>query len=375
MEKINVRSPHFIRSLAIGKDYVKCELHIYAGQSVINRGVVDYTLINRTPADGYSVFEISELIRDFINLEFDGSYDSEMIWVDYRFIQGTDLGGDATPTSYVEGQAFEGYGYFEEGAATTLTPINEQKLLQSNTVIIKPQNTSVRIPIIQDSTYSVLFSYKGNLVEEYNITNNINALDRIAYLNDYIGVDTDTYKERVLQATGIYEGSNCLDNLLGMFDFTPIDRIIVDGDTVIDIQTVKECRFEPIKATFVNKFGAYQDLWFFKRNSKAIRTQSTEYLSNIVTTGTWSAANHQKAMMGNNGQEDITLNSGYYPESYNEIFKQLLLSERVWLELDGITRPVNVSSKGMDFKTQLTEKLIEYTMKFDFSNDIINNIR
>ena len=92
MEKINVRSPHFIRSLAIDKDYVKCELHIYAGQSVVNRGLVDYTLINRTPVSGYTVFEISELIRDFINLEFDGSYDSEMIWVDYRFIQGTDAG-------------------------------------------------------------------------------------------------------------------------------------------------------------------------------------------------------------------------------------------------------------------------------------------
>ena len=138
---------------------------------------------------------------------------------------------------------------------------------------------------------------------------------------------------------------------------------------------IEECKYEPIRVTFVNKFGALQDIWFFKRNLRAFKASSSDYSSNIVTSGTWDPKRHQKAVYGLNGQESITLNSGFYPEEYNEVFKQLILSEKIWLELDGITRPVNIATKNMSFKTQLTEKLIEYALELEFSNDIINNIR
>ena len=375
MEIINTRSPHFIRSLAITKDYVKCELFIYQGESVIDRSTVTYTLSQRTPTDGYYVFEVSELIRDYLDVQFNGNYNSNMIWVDYRFTTGTDSGGDDTPSSYTVTEAYEGYGYFKEGAQTTLLQINEGKLLQSNTLIIKPQNRSIRIPIRQDSTYDVDLSYKSELISTYGAVNEIDDGDRIAYLHDYIGFQDDTYKERVINSFGTFEGSNCLDNLLGLYDFTPIDRVLIDNDVEVTVQSVKECKYDPIKATFVNKFGVLQDIWFFGRASRDIQTKSTDYLSNIITTGAWDASTHQKKTTENNGQESIALNSGYYPEEYNEVFKQLFLSEKVWLEIDGMTRPVNLSSKSMAFKTQLSDKLIEYAVKFTFSNDIINNIR
>lgn len=375
MEIINTRSPHFIRSLAITKDYVKCEIFIYQGESVIDRNTVTYTLSQRTPTDGYYVFEVSELIRDYLDVQFNGNYNSNMIWVDYRFTTGTDSGGDDTPSSYTVTEAYEGYGYFKEGAQTTLLQINEGKLLQSNTLIIKPQNRSIRIPIRQDSTYDVDLSYKSELISTYGAVNEIDDGDRIAYLHDYIGFQDDTYKERVINSFGTFEGSNCLDNLLGLYDFTPIDRVLIDNDVEVTVQSVKECKHEPIKTTFVNKFGALQDIWFFGRTSRDIQTKSTDYLSNIITTGAWDASTHQKKTTENNGQESIALNSGFYPEEYNEVFKQLFLSEKVWLEIDGMTRPVNLSSKSMAFKTQLSDKLIEYAVKFTFSNDIINNIR
>jgi hypothetical protein len=375
MEIINTRSPHFIRSLAITKDYVKCEIFIYQGESVIDRNTVTYTLSQRTPTDGYYVFEVSELIRDYLDVQFNGNYNSNMIWVDYRFTTGTDSGGDDTPSSYTVTEAYEGYGYFKEGAQSTLLQINEGKLLQSNTLIIKPQNRSIRIPIRQDSTYDVDLSYKSELISTYGAVNEIDDGDRIAYLHDYIGFQDDTYKERVINSFGTFEGSNCLDNLLGLYDFTPIDRVLIDNDVEVTVQSVKECKYNPIKATFVNKFGVLQDIWFFGRASRDIQTKSTDYLSNIITTGAWDASTHQKKTTENNGQESIALNSGYYPEEYNEVFKQLFLSEKVWLEIDGMTRPVNLSSKSMAFKTQLSDKLIEYAVKFTFSNDIINNIR
>ena len=375
MEIINARSPYFVEEIAVSKDYIKCEIFIYQGESIIDRPTATYTLTQRTPTNSYYAFEISELIRDYLDVQFNGQYISNMVWVDYRFTTGTDVGGDDTPTTYMICEAYDGYGYFQEGAQREYGQINEGKLLQSNTLIIKPQNRSIRIPIRQDSTYSVDLSYKSDLITTYSIVNEIDDGDRIAYLHDHIGYEYDTYKERVVNSSGTYEGSNCLDSLLGLFDFTPIDRVLIDDDVEINIQSIKECKHEPIKATFVNKFGALQDIWFFKRNLVAFNTSSSDFSSNIVNTGAWDATRHRNVVYGLNGRESIVLNSGYYPEEYNEVFKQLLLSEKVWLELDGMTRPVNISTKTMNFKTQLTEKLIEYAIKFDFSNDIINNIR
>ena len=189
----------------------------------------------------------------------------------------------------------------------------------------------------------------------------------------------DSYKERVQSSSGTYESSSCLDDFLGMFDLTPIDRVVLANasgvETVIDVKSIGECRYTPIKATFVNKFGVLQDLWFFKNYSTSISTKGTEYKANLVNTGSYTPTKHQEASLGINGSEKITLNSGYYPEEYNEIFKQLFLSEKIWLEIDGITFPALISGKNVKFKTQLTDKLIEYAVNFEFSNEIINNIR
>ena len=45
-----------------------------------------------------------------------------------------------------------------------------------------------------------------------------------------------------------------------------------------------------------------------------------------------------------NGKSKFTVNSGFVEESNNEAFKQLILSERVWI-YDGNFMPLNVSKK------------------------------
>ena len=75
-----------------------------------------------------------------------------------------------------------------------------------------------------------------------------------------------------------------------------------------------------------------------------------------------------------NGKESITVNSGFYSEEYNEIVKQMLLAEQVWID-DGInTLPINLKSKSLRFKKSVNDKLISYTLSFDYAFDKINNI-
>ena len=73
--------------------------------------------------------------------------------------------------------------------------------------------------------------------------------------------------------------------------------------------------------------------------------------------------------------KDLLLNSGYYPESNNEIFRQLFLSDKVWIEYKEKTLAVNIENNNIDYKTSLTDSLINYTIDVSFAFDTINNIR
>ena len=76
------------------------------------------------------------------------------------------------------------------------------------------------------------------------------------------------------------------------------------------------------------------------------------------------------------GRTDLTLNSGFVDEEMNEIFTQLLLSERIWERVSSFSRfiPLNIKSKQISYKTQLNERLINYEIKFEYSYNQINNI-
>lgn len=83
---------------------------------------------------------------------------------------------------------------------------------------------------------------------------------------------------------------------------------------------------------------------------------------------------HQYDDYNVNGRENITLNTGFLDESFKENVTQLLLSERVWIEENGIKRPANVVTSELELKSHVNDKLINYTIEFSFSNDIINNV-
>ena len=137
------------------------------------------------------------------------------------------------------------------------------------------------------------------------------------------------------------------------------------------------------KITFVNKYGALQDLWFFLKSVNTT-TKKQEKFQRVVTNtaGVYSPYVHTKQDYNTVANTSITLSSGYYPEWANQWFEQLLLSEQVWLTRLDPTNPnstqyvpVNVKKNSMVQKTSLNDKLIDYTFDFDMSFDYINNIR
>jgi len=181
-----------------------------------------------------------------------------------------------------------------------------------------------------------------------------------------------------LEDGGIFEDSFCLESFLGEFGIYGVDEVFVsatEGVTKLRVTNIEECKYEPYKLVFVNKYGALQDLWMFKRSNLSINTTEETYKSNIVVDGIYNTYSHQKKILSKNATQKLVLNSGHYPEGNNLIFKELMLSEMVWIDYEGNNLPVHITSSNLGYKTNVNDKLIDYTIEVEFAFQTVNNIR
>ena len=349
MGKINVRSPYFIKLATANLTTAKLEIKIYTGvENTTWTGSIQYTL-NSTAVSAKVNFEISELVKDYIQTEFDGSFPSTpvaiteatTINVDYRTTETLSSGSPVVTTVFGE-RAFYGYGYFEEGD----NPQLDNYVLQSNTRILKNTNETVSIAVDNTIATNLVWKYQGSTVLSVAITAESKIENQISYI-------TNTGNFNVDQA-----------------------EISTGAKTqTININSYEKCKYTPLKLTFINKFGAYQEIWMFANSILKMSTSEERYKSNILTNGTYNTYDPQIKLLTKNANQALTLNSDFYPESYNEIFRQLFLSEKVWIEYKGQTLGINIENKQVTYKTSLTDSLINYTIDVSFAFDTINNIR
>ena len=68
-------------------------------------------------------------------------------------------------------------------------------------------------------------------------------------------------------------------------------------------------------------------------------------------------------------------NHSFAIKDFNSALEELFLSESAWIRWEGKTLPVIISSKDMTLKNVLNDKLIDYTVGFEFAFNKINNVR
>jgi len=383
MAKINVRSPYFAQVGVVGLTSATLEMKIYTGLANTTwQGNPQYTLSSTAISTKLS-FEISELIRDYIPAAFDGIYpslngsgtDNTTVYVDYKITPFTGTTAGTIVESFGN-RAFYGYGYFEDGS----NPQFLQGYLQSNTTILKPDDNPLRIPIDNENTTSVAFFNKGEQIYVWTPTANLKIQDQIQYVST-ASADIDSYRGRVEDSGGTFEDNACIQRFLRNETIYPVDEVIVnavEGLSVLKIQNIEECKYTPHKVTFINKYGVYQDLWFFKRNNLSMTKKDEMFKSNLIgTNGSsgYATNRHQYSTFHVNAKEKLSLNTGFYPESYNEVFRQMSLSDKIWIKYNEKTLPVRLTSSSLAFKTKLDDKLINYTIELEFAFDKINNVR
>jgi len=145
----------------------------------------------------------------------------------------------------------------------------------------------------------------------------------------------------------------------------------VDGNYyTIFTEKLEECKYTPVNVSFVNKLGGWQQLTFFKAQTNTINIKGSEY-SLLQENVSYNPLIGQKKSFNINGTQTIKLNTGWVYENYNDIIKELLMSETILLNN---TFPVNLKTQSLTYKTNILDKNINFEIEFEFANSLLNNL-
>ena len=373
MKVVKVRSPFIITVAETGQIGSKIELSIWNGSSYPTSGIGFYSLSKAIPSATQisTYYNVSNYVKEFIN-NIKATYvwtytdpEQNNEWTRFQVKRYKLVGSTYTlldTTEYVGVNGFSNYsnGYQNPTDTKILilsnTNINNYYYKQDtypniytqyfNLLIDKPTATTTIITVKYERIDGIIFSYTNSisvgLTGLFNIANPITLVKQL--LSEFING---------CKITITYTPASGSPTILPSFYTYPIE----------------ECKYTPVLCDFVNRYGGWQTITFFKAQTNNISAKGTDYKLTQSSIN-YNTAIGQFKTFNINGKQTVKLNTGFVDENYSELITDLLLSETVLL--DG--KPVTVKTQGSDLKTSLKDKLINYEMEFEYAYNLINDV-
>lgn len=248
---------------------------------------------------------------------------------------------------------------------------------------------------LQITSYTgIKLLFNPDIKNNYEIQSSY-PVNTIQYLNVLIEFDSvnDLFTVEYENLTGTYsaiiniDGSNVGINLFRVpISLAKIDNNLIDGckikityyndessTTVVfdNIFTYPICepKYTPVLCDFINRHGGWQTITFYKAQTNSVTAKSDEYklMPNEVN---YNPLRGQSKSFNIKGTQNVTLNTGWVDENYSELITDLLLSETILLD----QKPVNLKTQSSELKTKLKNRMINYTMEFEYNFNLINDV-
>ena len=163
--------------------------------------------------------------------------------------------------------------------------------------------------------------------------------------------------------------------LSGSFDFYTIQAYSNTTPLGTPIRYNITCnqKYPNIRVKWKNRFGQFDSFNFNMINTKNFSVNRSLYSPQI---GSWEGSSLGYANYDSNNlnymvdtKESIQVNTDWVSEDYNEIFKQLLVSDEIYWIYDEVNyeiKPITIKTSNLTFKTGVVDKLIQYAFEFDY---------
>lgn len=353
------------------------DLYIWRGSKASVPAERSHRLIKPPSPYDTAVFDIKDFLSaqqepltDFISNDdiFEGGNQAvnyQYEWGYYNDASGVVLAGTSDVLV-----STHGYTLYNEGINADKTQGNGQYILTDveDYVYLYDDHLSM-IPVFWEAS--------GNIIDTVQFT------DLVTFDNGTDDIElAATTNSNSIGYFPLYK--SYIDDLMGSEIEGDVLVELIDGsETVFKSFTLKfvcEPKYQVYTIYFTNRYGVLDFLHFFKKSTDEFTREGEDYEHNTTEINEFYKLqyNDQLPMIQDylvDGQDSITLNTGFQDESIKHKVKQLMLSEYVLLYDGSASYPVRVDTSSTELKKGINDRMINYTMRFKYANSVINNVR
>jgi hypothetical protein len=372
----------------------KLEVYIWEGDNPGDKpGTATFTLTKLPDSNNVGIFDISQLIRSQLGFEEPDALlnanssqvnnnTTGAVWVQVTATYTSD-DSTATPVNSGTRLAVRGFSKYSQGVNST----HSSRATMSNFI------DGLVIPNSLQFTTSFLTATIDNLVIEgehgidYAIdmtgkdtTETTESLVHVLLGSDIYGQTLEKRRQDIIADSGTVESFSCVYSYATQYNDT-YTIVAKDGATEqrrMSVEVACADRYTQFFIGFLNRYGAYDYIPALKAREDSATFERREFNNSYLTTAalavSYTKTEGTERIFEANGQESITINTGYQPEGIWEMITDMMQSEKVFL-VDGTNiTPLIPSSGDVAKQKHINNKLVNYTLAFRVANDLKNMV-
>jgi len=360
-----------------GFQYVM-DLYYWTGDVGNAPAVPQYTLAKYPNISLYGIFDISRIINSTLQ-DLAQANTSNVVWFTIDVYSQWITGSTNTYVTSAHGgpfttfRALDGYSIFQE-------PISQSINLKSP-----------HWPIMTDgpATQSAFTTNKGTMgVFAASIGTNpalsttpLPVMDNVVYTSDIQTAVFNLSGNRLSSSGQIDQipigPAESGFPLSGSFSTYTIQARSgsVNYGTPLKFNITCEQKYPNVRIKWKNRYGQFDWFNFNMVNRQSFNTERRTYQPQL---GSWQDPtltynNYDSSVLNYiaDSKQAISVNTDWVDEAYNEIFKQLLVSDEIyWIYDEGTNpvqlRPITIRTDSITFKTGVVDKVIQYSFDFNW---------
>jgi hypothetical protein len=339
------------------------ELYYWTGSNTNSASVADYVVAKFPNVSLTGIFDFSRILNSTLqDLAQANTSNVKYFSVDFytQYLSGSTYitGSHVKSDSY---KILDGYGIFQE-------PIGQQVY-----------NKTTFWPLMTDgpATQSAFTTNEG-VTGVYVGTTGTSVPTRLKYTSEsqtaYITLSGSVTSSQQIQTYPIGAAESGFP-LSGSFSTYKIQAQSgsVDIGSPITFNIVCEQKYPNVRVKFKNRFGQFDWFNFNMVSRQSFNTERRVYQPQL---GSWqgtslSYQNYDSSVLNyiSDSKQAISVQTDWVSEDYNDIFKELLVSDEIyWVydEADGDLRPITINTQTITFKTGVVDKVIQYAFDFNY---------
>tara|TARA_B110000285_G_scaffold143702_1_gene160544 strand:+ start:177 stop:1304 length:1128 start_codon:yes stop_codon:yes gene_type:complete len=371
--QINVRSPFYVEKTT-SEPIIQLNLRVWRVGPILNRPTAATYVLEKESVDGKAIFEISELVRDYIE-QGDSIYALNTVWVEAEVNDFT-----ASPVTTETYLATEGYTIHTEAVQKTA-----DAFVDSFVMLPTDMYGDYRLTGVEGETSMCQVMTNATNFTDWNFT--INRADgtsdaAVSYTPVLVGSSNTIIQTLLLDDTvlSVDFDLNGRNSTLYHDIFQCNKYNAGSPSSNWGVKYFNGDLSRPVVLNYVNKHGAKNSFAFTLKHTEDITSTSESFKRNVVNYGSLSTINveHASRKIVKASKQSFTINTDYINEYYVNQLEELILSEYVWASIPHVSSgliPVTITDKKISKKNHLNDRLIQYTFSVELARDYINTIR